>query len=313
MTTPTIGFIGLGKMGRGMAERLIRAGYAVSGCDPNPAGRREARKAGVTIAPTLSALLKALPRPRVVWIMVPAGSAAESVTKSLAALLRPGDTVIDGGNSYYRDSIARHRLLKRRGIAFLDVGTSGGTRGEKDGYCLMAGGENKAFVRVEPVLKALAAREGLALVGPPGSGHFVKMIHNGIEYGMLEAYAEGFEIMAAAKEFRLDLRKIARLWNRGSVVRSWLLELVAGVLAEDPGLNRVCGYVEDSGEGRWTIAEAVARDIPAPVITLALLQRLRSRQNDPFAARLIAALRKEFGGHKIRQKSEAGSKKYVSV
>jgi len=309
MTTPTIGFIGLGKMGRGMAGRLIRAGYAVSGCDPDPAGRREARKAGVTIAPTLSALLKALPRPRIVWIMVPAGSAAESATIPLAALLRPGDTVIDGGNSYYRDSIARHRLLKRRGIAFLDVGTSGGPRGEKEGYCLMAGGEEKAFVRVEPVLKALAAREGLAWVGPPGSGHFVKMIHNGIEYGMLEAYAEGFEILAAAKEFRLDLGEIARLWNRGSVVRSWLLELAAGVLAKDPGLNRVCGYVEDSGEGRWTIAEAVARDIPAPIITLALLQRLRSRQDDPFAARLIAALRNAFGGHKVRQKSEGRSQK----
>ncbi|MHB1002970.1 MAG: phosphogluconate dehydrogenase (NAD(+)-dependent, decarboxylating), partial [Thermoleophilia bacterium] len=243
-----------------------------------------------------------LDAPRVVWLMVPAGEITSATIDQLLTLLEPGDTIIDGGNSNYKDSQARYALLRERGIAFLDAGTSGGVWGLKEGYCLMVGGDREAFTRVEPALKTLAPENGYAHVGPAGAGHFVKMVHNAIEYGMLEAYAEGFEMMHARDDFSLDLKQVADLWNQGSVVRSWLLELAAQAFTDDPGLDAIKGYVDDTGEGRWAVLEAIEHDIPAPVITLSLLQRFRSRQDDSFSARTIAALRNQFGGHATRKR-----------
>jgi len=297
-----IGFVGLGKMGANMVERLIGRGHEVAAFDLNGEARDAVREKGALVFDSLEGLVGELPVPRTVWIMVPAGYPTEQSIIQSGDLLERGDIVIDGGNSNYRDSMRHARNLEEKGIHFLDVGTSGGVWGREIGYCLMVGGDKPIFHRLEPVFRDLAPDGGYALVGKNGAGHFVKMVHNGIEYGLLEAYAEGFEILEGKKEFALDLHGIARLWNQGSVVRSWLLDLAERALSEDPGLEGIKGYVSDSGEGRWTVEEALELDIPAPVITMSLLQRFRSRQTDSFGAKMIAALRNQFGGHPIREK-----------
>ena len=297
-----IGFVGLGKMGGNMVKRLLRGGHVIVAFAPSKESREEAEGSGAHTVASLKELVERLEPPRVVWLMVPAGKVTGDVIDTLIPLLERGDILVDGGNSYYKDSMARAELLKAKGIFFLDAGTSGGIWGLREGYCLMVGGEEDAFKKVEPVLKDLAPENGYAHVGPGGSGHFVKMVHNGIEYGLLEAYAEGFELLHARKEFGLDLRKIAELWNHGSVVRSWLLDLSVNIFREDPSLESVKGYVADTGEGKWTVVEAIEQGIPAPVITLSLLQRFRSRQESSFSAKVIAALRGQFGGHEVRRR-----------
>ena len=295
-----IGFVGLGKMGMNMVQRILDNGHEVVAYARTPETVKVAEEKGAVGAKSLPDIIKELEKPRIVWLMVPAGYATEAGINALAPLLDDGDILIDGGNSFYKDSRQRAGELKNKNISFLDVGTSGGIWGLKKGYCMMIGGDREIFDKVEPILKALAPENGYAHVGPNGAGHFVKMIHNGIEYAMLQGYAEGFEIMNAKKEFNLDLNKIAGLWNHGSVIRSWLLELAESVFSKDPGLHSIRGYVEDSGEGRWTVAEAVEQDVPAPVITLSLLERFRSRQEESFSAKVIAALRNEFGGHGVK-------------
>jgi 6-phosphogluconate dehydrogenase len=287
-----IGMVGLGRMGAGMTERLRRGGHEVVGYDRNP---------DVTDVPSLAALAAALPAPRVVWLMVPSGDATEATLRDIAALLSAGDIAIDGGNSNYKDSQRRGRELGERGIRFLDVGTSGGIWGLGEGFCLMAGGPRDAFDHVEPVLRALAPADGYAYVGPSGAGHYCKMVHNGIEYGMLQAYAEGFDLLQSATEFDIDLHRVAAVWNRGSVVRSWLLELAERAFANDPKLESLRGYVEDSGEGRWAVLEAVERGVAAGVIAQSLFSRFTSREDNAFAMRVIAALRNEFGGHAVKK------------
>ncbi len=293
-----IGMIGLGRMGANMTLRLRRGGHDVVVYDPNTEAAKPLVAEGATSTDSLESLVAALNVPRHVWIMVPSGAPVTTTIESLSTLLSAGDCVIDGGNSLYKDSVARAESLKSNGVHFLDCGTSGGVWGLDNGYCLMIGGEQEAFERMEPIFKTLAPTDGYAHMGPSGSGHYVKMIHNGIEYGMLEAYAEGFEILDASP-YDLDLERISALWNQGSVVRSWLLELAQLALAEDPGLKHIAGYVEDSGEGRWTVAEAIERDVPATVLTYALFARFRSRQQESFGAKLIAALRNQFGGHGV--------------
>ncbi len=296
-----IGFVGLGKMGASMTERLLGGGHEVVAYDLSEDAREAARKKGAGTADSLRALVKALPAPRVVWVMVPSGKPTEMTISSLAELLEDGDILIDGGNSRYTDSVRRGEALRNKGIAFLDAGTSGGVWGLKEGYCLMVGGDEAAYGTAEPVFKTLAPENGCARVGKSGAGHYVKMVHNGVEYALLEAYAEGFEIMQAKKEYSLDLGAISALWNRGSVVRSWLLELAETAFRNEPGLASVKGYVEDTGEGRWTVLEALEENVPAPAITLSLLQRVRSRQQESFGAKVIAALRNAFGGHAVRK------------
>jgi 6-phosphogluconate dehydrogenase len=291
--------IGLGRMGLNMCKRLVRDAHTVHAYDQSPAKVSEAVAAGTTGLSRLEELPR-LPAPRIVWVMVPAGGPTSEVIERLAALLTADDLVIDGGNSYYKDSIERHKHLKARGVHFLDAGTSGGIWGVEEGYCLMIGGEKEPFRRAEPIFRSLAPKEGYALVGGPGAGHFTKMVHNGIEYGLMQAYAEGFELLRASGQ-QLDLQQIAHLWNQGSVVRSWLLELAERAFAQDPELESIQGYVEDTGEGRWTILEAMAHDVPAPVITLSLLTRFRSRQEESFQAKVLAALREQFGGHPVRR------------
>jgi 6-phosphogluconate dehydrogenase len=286
-----IGLVGLGRMGAGMGERLRRKGHEVVGYDRNPE---------VSEVRSLEELAGALSPPRVVWVMVPAGEPTESTLKQLADLVSSGDILIDGGNSYYKDSMRRAKELGARDIRFLDMGTSGGIWGLEVGFCLMVGGPRDAFEAVEPILRALAPENGYAHVGPSGAGHFAKMVHNGIEYGLLQAYAEGFDLLHAS-EFDLDLRQIAVLWNQGSVVRSWLLELAERAFAKSPKLESLRGYVDDSGEGRWTVLEAVERGIPAGVIAQSLFSRFASREENSFAMRVIAALRNEFGGHPVKQ------------
>lgn len=297
-----IGFIGLGKMGAQMVERLLQRGHQVAAYDLSEQARSAIVKKGSEAVMSLPELVKKLASPRIVWVMLPAGEPTEETINALTPLLGKGDTVIDGGNSYYKDSLRRSEELKKKDIAFLDAGTSGGVWGLKIGYCLMIGGEKEAFEKVEPVFKALAPDDGYAHVGKSGAGHFVKMVHNGIEYAMLQAYGEGFEVMEAKKEFNLNLRRIAGLWNHGSVVRSWILELAEDAFKKNPHLEGVEGFVADSGEGRWTVAEAISEDVPAPVITLSLLERMRSRQKESFSAKTIAALRNEFGGHEVKKK-----------
>lgn len=298
-----ITMIGLGKMGLNMVKRLLRGNHAVHAFDRHAERVADAVAAGARGLAVLEDLRK-LPSPRVVWVMIPAGAATAETIQTLAKLLAKGDIVIDGGNSFYKDSIENHRNLQAGGIHFLDAGTSGGVWGLQVGYCLMVGGEKEPFATVEPLLKTLAPPDGYLHVGGPGSGHFTKMVHNAIEYGMMQAYAEGFEILQASK-FPLDLHKISHLWNQGSVVRSWLLELAERAFAKDPNLAAIQGYVPDSGEGRWTILEAMNQDVPAPIITLSLFTRFRSRQTDSFQAKVLAALRNEFGGHAVKSATKS--------
>ncbi len=299
--SPRIGVIGLGKMGLGISRRLAARGYGVVGFDRDPAVR-EKTASMASVAESVKEVVAALEPPRTVWMMVPAGDATEEVVVELSALLTEGDTLVDGGNSYYRDSIRRGEILADHGVAFLDVGTSGGLAGEHRGYCLMVGGEAAAVDRSAKIFEALAADglEGWSHVGPGGAGHFVKMIHNGIEYGMMQALAEGFALLEARSDLDLDLAGVAELWRHGSIVSSTLLDHVSSALSADASLAGTPPHVADSGEGRWTVAEAIDLNVPAPVITLALLQRFRSRIDDSFADRLLAAMRLGFGGHQPR-------------
>ena len=296
-----LAMIGLGRMGGNMSERLVKGGHEVVVYARKAEEVQRYVSKGATGASGLSDVTSKLKSPRIVWIMLPAGKPVEETIASLLPGLTKGDVIIDGGNSNYRDSMRRAADLQAKGIHFIDSGTSGGIWGLANGYCLMIGASPEAFKLCEPIFKTLAPPDGYAHMGPPGSGHYVKMIHNGIEYGMLQAYAEGYEILHASKDFKLDLRKIAAVWNRGSVVRSWLNELAETAFEKDGELRDLRGYVEDSGEGRWTVQEAIDLDVPAPVITLSLLARLRSRQTDSFSAKVIAALRNEFGGHAVKK------------
>ncbi len=297
-----IGFIGLGRMGGNMVERLLDDGHKIIGYARTEKSREAVKQKGADTADSLESLVNKLPSPKILWVMVPSGDPTEETIIKLSELLSKGDIIIDGGNSNFNDTQRRAKFLESKGIEFLDSGTSGGIWGLKIGYCIMVGGEKDIFAKAEPLFKSLAPQDGYLHVGKTGAGHFVKMIHNGIEYGMLQAYAEGFEILNAKKEFNLDLHKISHLWNQGSVVRSWLLELAESAFQKDPHLNQLSDYVEDSGEGRWTVEEAMKLDVPAPVITLALQARFRSRQEESFGAKTIAALRNEFGGHAIKGK-----------
>jgi 6-phosphogluconate dehydrogenase len=286
-----IGMVGLGRMGAGLTARLRNNGHDVVGYDRNP---------DVSDVRSLAELAQALPAPKVVWLMVPSGAVTESMLLDVAGLLARGDIVIDGGNSYVKDSVRRAGMMAERGIRFLDIGTSGGVWGFENGFCLMAGGPREAYDHVEPILAALAPEGGYAYLGPSGAGHFAKMVHNGIEYGMLQAFAEGFDLLRAAGEYDYDMKQISTLWNRGSVVRSWLLELAELAFERDARLETLQGYVDDSGEGRWTVLEAVERGVNVNVLAAALFARFTSREEDPFAMRFIAALRNEFGGHAIK-------------
>jgi 6-phosphogluconate dehydrogenase len=302
-----IGIVGLGKMGANMARRLARGGHRVVAYNrsPDKAVALAREEPHVEAAQTLAELAVRLAAPRIAWVMVPAGDATESAIAELLAILVPGDVIVDGGNSNYKDTIRRAAQVEAQGLSFVDVGTSGGVWGLAEGYSMMVGGKQVAVERLRPALETLAPApdRGWGHVGPSGAGHFSKMVHNGIEYGMMQAYAEGFEILKAKADFDLDLHQLAEIWRYGSVVRSWLLDLTAVALAEDPDLTALQGWVADSGEGRWTVAEAIDLDIPAPVITLSLLMRLVSRQEERYAAKLLAAMRAQFGGHAV--KSEA--------
>ncbi|RMG94201.1 MAG: decarboxylating 6-phosphogluconate dehydrogenase [Chloroflexi bacterium] len=297
-----LAMIGLGKMGANMARRLIKGGHRVVGYNLTPEPTNTlAREAGLIPAYSLAEAVSKLSAPRVVWVMVPAGKPTESVVSELATLLQRGDIVVDGGNSNYKDTIRRGQMLAEKGIQFVDVGTSGGVWGLREGYSMMVGGSETAVSHLRPALETLAPapNKGWGHVGPGGAGHFVKMVHNGIEYGLMQAYAEGFEIMKAKTDFDLDLHQVAEIWRFGSVVRSWLLDLTANALSEDADLSGIKGYVPDSGEGRWTVQEAIDLDVPAPVITHSLFARFVSRQEDSFAAKLLAAMRNQFGGHAV--------------
>lgn len=291
--------VGLGRMGGNMARRLLGGGHRVVAFDPGAEARQGVAAAGAETVCSLEELVAHLAAPRVVWLMVPAGPATEANVEALGRLLQRGDVLIDGGNSRYTDSQARARRLGAAGVTLLDCGTSGGIWGLQEGYCLMVGGDEGAFRRCEPVFATLAPDHGYLRTGPSGSGHYVKMIHNGIEYGMLEAYAEGFELMDH-HEFDLDLAAIAGLWQHGSVVRSWLLQLAEAALRQHPDLEGIRGYVEDSGEGRWTVEEAIRLGVPVPALAFSLFERFRSRQQDAWSDRFIAALRNQFGGHAVR-------------
>jgi 6-phosphogluconate dehydrogenase len=296
-----LAMIGLGRMGGNMTERLMRDGHRVVVFDRSADAIQKYVAIGATAASGPADIVAKLPAPRVVWIMVPAGKPVDDTIAALLPGLAKGDVIIDGGNSNFHDTMRRAAELKAKEIDFVDSGTSGGIWGLKNGYCLMIGASPEAFALCEPIFKSLAQTDGYAHMGPPGSGHYVKMVHNGIEYGVLQAYAEGYEILHASKDFKLDLHTIAGVWNRGSVVRSWINELAEIAFARDANLEDLKGYVEDSGEGRWTVQEAIDLDVPAPVITLSLLARLRSRQSDSFGAKVIAALRNEFGGHAVKK------------
>jgi 6-phosphogluconate dehydrogenase len=296
-----IAMIGLGRMGGNMAERLMRHGHELVVFDRTPDTVAKYETLGATGAGDLAAVVKALKTPRILWIMVPAGDPVDQTIATLLPMLSPGDMIIDGGNSNFHDTIRRGDQLRQSQIELIDSGTSGGIWGLENGYCLMVGGSDAAVKHCEPIFTSLAPENGYAHVGPTGSGHYVKMVHNGIEYGLLQAYAEGYEILHASKIFpKLDLEQISEVWQHGSVVRSWLNELAASAFARDVSLGAVKGWVADSGEGRWTVQEAIDLDVPAPVITLSLLARFRSRQTDSFGAKVIAALRNEFGGHEVK-------------
>lgn len=291
--------VGLGKMGSNMTLRLLRDEHEIVVYDVNSEAVESSASKGAVPASSLADLVSKLDRPRAVWVMVPAGAITEKAVAELGDVLQPGDAIIDGGNSRYTDTVERASLMFKKGISFLDCGTSGGIWGLEEGFCLMVGADREEFERLEPIFRTLAPANGYARVGPPGSGHFVKMVHNGIEYSVMQGYAEGFELMNAS-EFELDLPQISELWRHGSVVRSWLLDLLASALAEDPKLARLTDYVEDSGEGRWTLEEAISRAVPMPGLSAALFTRFASRQDETFAGKVLAALRKEFGGHAVR-------------
>jgi 6-phosphogluconate dehydrogenase len=297
-----IGMVGLGRMGANMTKRLIRAGHEVVAYARSAESVAAAVADGATGARSLEELVEQLEPRRVVWLMIPAGDPTEKTIESLAGSLAPGDVIVDGGNSRYVDSIRRAETLATKEIAFVDSGTSGGIWGLDNGYCLMVGGETDAVDHLRPVFDALAPEGGFAHVGPAGAGHFTKMVHNGIEYALMQAYGEGFELLDSS-DFDLDVAQIAELWNHGSVVRSWLLELAARAFAGDPDLSEVAPYIEDSGEGRWTLTYAIDNAVPVPTIATALFARFASRQDASFAGRVIAALRKEFGGHETRKPS----------
>ena len=294
-----LGMVGLGRMGGNMTERLRRDGHEVE---------TYARTAPERTADSLVELATRLEQPRVVWLMIPAGDPTEHAIRNILPLLEDGDTIVDGGNSYFRDSQRRASQAKEKGVFFLDAGVSGGIWGLAEGYCLMVGGDEEPFKAVEPALQTLAPEGGYAHVGPSGAGHFVKMVHNGIEYGLMQAYAEGFDLMKGIEDYELDLRQVAALWQHGSVVRGWLLELLERAFEQDPGLESIRGYVEDSGEGRWTVHEAIEAAVPTPAIALALFARFSSRQDESFAAKVNAALRNQFGGHAVPAAAESGDR-----
>ncbi len=298
-----LAILGLGRMGYNMTLRLLRDGHRVVAYNRSPGPIKEAEAAGAVGAYSIPQVIEKLSAPRVIWMMIPAG-AVQAMVETLLPLMSPGDILVDGGNSNWKESVARAQLAEKQGIHYLDAGTSGGIWGLENGYCLMVGGDEGAYATVEPALKSLAPVDGYRRVGPSGAGHFAKMIHNGIEYGMLQAYGEGFEILEKSP-YDYDLAGLANLWNHGSVIRSWLLELAERAFTESPDLATIRGYVEDSGEGRWTVFQAIEEDVPAPVLTLSLLARFRSRQVDSFSAKVIAALRHQFGGHMIKE--EIGS------
>ncbi len=295
-----IGFVGLGKMGSNMVQRLIKDGHDTIGFDLSKENVDAIIQKGSRGAYDLKELIKMLDAPKKIWLMVPAGEVVKKVIATITPLLSPGDIVIDGGNTYYKESIISYNELKKSGIDFLDAGTSGGIWGLKEGYCIMVGGEKKIFDVCEPLFKSLAPPDGYRYIGPAGSGHYVKMIHNGIEYGMMQSYAEGFELMNAS-DYNLNLDDIADLWDHGSVVRSWLLELLYDALKKDGKLSDFKGYVADSGEGRWTVLDGIEKGIPVYVIADSLFARFRSRQDESFGAKILAALRNEFGGHAVEK------------
>ena len=298
-----LGMVGLGRMGANMALRLQRGGHEVTGFDPAPEARARTGSEGVATAASLEALVAALDAPRALWIMVPAGDPVDATIAALRPLLAAGDALVDGGNSFYRDSQRRAQALADAGIAYLDVGTSGGVWGLAEGYSLMVGGDAGAAARLAPLFATLAPSpdRGWGHVGPSGAGHYAKMVHNGIEYGMMQAYAEGFAILQRKHELTPDIAQLAEIWRHGSVVRSWLLDLTAEALAHNPALDGIAPYVPDSGEGRWTVAEAIELDVAAPVITQSLIERLRSRDGDAFADKLLSAMRNAFGGHAVKR------------
>jgi len=300
-----IGIAGLGRMGANIARRLMAGGHRVVVANRSPGPVDELVGEGAVAAYSWAELVEKLAAPRTIWLMVPAGDPTEQLLEDFAAMLSPGDLLVDGGNSNYKDSQRRAAALAAKGLLFVDAGTSGGIWGRTEGYAMMVGGEAAAVERLRPALETLAPApdRGWGHMGPAGAGHYVKMVHNGIEYGLMEAYAEGFEILRAKEEFGLDLHQIAEVWRYGSVVRSWLLDLTAAALAEDAELSDIKGWVADSGEGRWTVAEAIDHDIPAPVITLSLMRRFDSRQDESYAAKLLAAMRNQFGGHEVKHDS----------
>ena len=295
--------IGLGRMGANMAQRLMRGGHKVVGYDPAEAARALLEKNGAATAASLEQMVAKLKTPRAIWLMVPAGEITDNTVNALLPLLAAGDTIIDGGNSNYRDTQRRAAAAALRKIQYVDSGTSGGIWGLAEGYSLMIGGDEAVVQRLRPIFETLAPAkdQGWGRVGPVGSGHYTKMVHNGIEYGLMQAYAEGFSILQHKNEFKLDLHQIAEIWRYGSVVRSWLLDLTANALEKNPTLKGIAPYVADSGEGRWTVADAIELGVSAPVITLSLLERLRSRDNDSFSDKLLAAMRNQFGGHEIKK------------
>ena len=297
-----IGFVGLGRMGLNMVTRLLQGGHTVVAYDRSADAVARAEAAGAKGVTTLEALIEALAAPRAVWVMVPSGDPTESTVSALGRLLAAGDTIVDGGNTNFHDDVRRAQVLATKQVQYVDAGTSGGIWGLQEGYCLMVGGKADACTRLEPIFLTLAPKDGYLHVGGHGAGHYVKMIHNGIEYGLMQAYAEGFELMHES-DYKIDIAAVASLWSHGSVVRSWLLELAARALAEDADLSALTGYVEDSGEGRWTLHEAIDRGVPLPVMTAALFTRFRSREDNPFSERMLAALRNQFGGHAVKKSS----------
>ena len=298
-----MGMIGLGRMGANMAQRLVRGGHRIVGFDPKAQARKAIEDNGAESAATLEALANKLAAPRAVWMMVPAGEITDGTVDALLTLLSSGDTIIDGGNSNYKDTLARAKRCADKGIHYVDCGTSGGVWGLAEGYSLMIGGEDAVVERLRPIFENLAPAKdkGWGHVGPVGSGHFTKMVHNGIEYGLMQAYAEGFSILEHKKDFAIDLHQVAEIWRTGSVVRSWLLDLTADALGKNPTMAGVAPFVADSGEGRWTVSEAIDLDVPAPVITASLIERLRSRDTESFSSKLLASMRNEFGGHAIKK------------